>query len=680
MKPALRLAAIGVAVVWFFVVAVNYYIVHKPFTLANALAILNALGDVFVAGALVALAAALGRRVLRAFSFASPLEALVFQTGIGLGIVSFTVFALGLAGLLQRWLFWLALALAFVLLRADVRAVWRDLRAIHLPAETRFERALAWFVAASLGLAFLVALTPTRAWDAQLYHLLAGKIALAQGRIAPPPDIPSLNYPSLMEMLYLAAMVLKDDGAAAVIHLGYALFCVGALLAFGQRFLSTWVGWVASAFLIAVPSFLLVASWPYNDAALAFYASASWYALVVAKERADSRGAILAGACAGMALGMKYTAIFVPLALLAVLVFDRERLPVATWVAMLVACALTASPWYIRNWVFNGNPVYPFFWGGRYWDALRNTLYTGLGTGLASDPIRLLLVPWEATIFGQEGKTVFEATSGALLLMFLPLLPFLWRMRGSKTEATVLRAGSVFSITLYVFWLLGVAASRGLMQTRLLFAAFPVLTLLAAIVSERLAEWDVPRFSLTAFARLVVLVILAVTWVGQVFDWTALNPLAYLTGIESREEYLAKRLTPAGYWETMQFLGELDSPQVFFLWEPRAYYVPSGVTAQPDEILDLFAAWSHRYRSAEGIARALKEQGYRYILLCRWGLDFQLENGVVKTEEARLLQELLDRHTRQVYGAQPLELIEIAGKWRVQDAERAPYAVYALEP
>ncbi|MDE3091098.1 MAG: glycosyltransferase family 39 protein [Chloroflexota bacterium] len=681
----LRLIRVILALVWLFVVTFSYYIVHKPFTAENLLALLNALGDVFVAAALFALAAVLGRRVTRAVSFASPLEATVFRIGLGLGIISFTAFALGLLGLLNRILFWLLLIGAAFLLRADGVALWRDLRAIQLPIASRFERWLAAFIVATLALASFVALTPTLAWDAQLYHLYGAKLALAQGRIGVPPDILSLSDPSLVEMLYLAAMALKGDGATALIHLGYAALTLGALLALSQRFFATRVGWMTGAIVLAVPSFLLVSTWPYNDAALAFYAFGALFAVLIAKESLEARWFILAGVFIGFAVGIKYTALLVAVALAAVLWSRDKRVGSGNWVRVFVTGALVGAPWYLRNLVFVGNPIYPFFFGGRYWDAFRAHAYSGFGSGLANAPLRLLLAPWEASILGREGSTSYEATIGPLLLALLPLLlvSVLRRDKSNRIAGgSVLRSIFIFVGVSYAFWLVGAAASRGLTQTRLLFPAFPALALVAAIALNELPVLDLPRFSLARFTELLVSIVLALTLLAQTLDFVALNPLLYLSGFETRDAYLAQRLTPNGYWDALQFLGRLDTPKVFFLWEPRAYYAPDPVMAQPDEILDAFAHLRYLYRDAAGIAKALRVEGYRYILLNHWGLDFQLADKAtgLSASDVQILQELTTRYARQVYGTLPLDYTEdAAGNVKVVGVDREAYAVYALD-
>lgn len=664
-------------VIWMCVVIVGYYIVHKPFDAEQIIRILSNVGDVIVAVLIYALAASLGRRVLRGFTFVSPLECLVFCTGVGLGILSFATFLLGLTGAQNGLLFWAIVLSAFLLLRNEGLETWRDLRAIRLVGDSRFETVLKIFILVTLILAGLVCLTPPLAWDAQLYHLFMGKLALAQGRLTPPPDILSMNYPSLIEMVYLMAMTLKGDGGTGLIHIGYLVLLLGALFAFSERFISRKVGWFAGTLLLAVPSFLLVSTWQYNDTALTFYTFGAFYALWLAKENLNERWFVLVGAFAGMSLGMKYTAFTIPLALMVLMWLARKRLELKHWLLFLGACGLTASPWYLRNWIWMGNPVYPFIFGGKFWDSFRAHWYNLAGSGLINEPLRLLFVPWEATILGQEGKTSFEATIGPLFLVLLPLLFLLWRR---IDETTPKRELLVFSTVLYVFWLAGVALSRGLEQSRLLFPAFPTMALLAALGFDALPILDVSRFSLARFTRLGVVLVLGLTLLAQTLAWVSLNPLPYLAGIETREQYLSTRLTP-GYWDVLQFTNRLPQAKVIFFWEPRAYYASNPLAVQPDEVLDTFPSLQNQYHDAAGIARALRAQGYTHILLCRWGLDFALAEKYVglSLDDGRVLQDLTSRYARQVYGSQPLDYwVDENGMARVQNVDQEPYAVYQI--
>jgi len=736
-KTLLKFLPIVFALAWIFLVVLNYYIVHKPFSAENALALLNVLGDVVVVGALVALGAALGRRVLRALTFDSPLDALVLQTGIGLGLLALATFLLGLI-VVNRWVFGALFVLAAFWLRDDLRAVGRDARALHIPISSRFERALAAFIALALVLGGLVALTPPIAWDAQTYHLVIPKIALEQGRIAAPPDIVYFSFPSLGEMLFLAAMLLKGDIAAQVVHFVFLLLTLGAVFAFAWRDFNARVAWLACAILVAVPSLLVVSMWAYVDAMLAFYAFASFYAWRIAYERRDARWFALAGAFAGLAMGIKYTAVIVPIALVVVwlardlveqralrLTADRRpltasclpppasRLPLTAYWLLLTAFA---APWYLRNGFFTGNPFYPFVFGGKYWDAFRAEWFSRFGTGLLNDPLQLVLAPWHATIYGVEGALGFEATIGPLVLMLVPL----WMLRGQKSEVRGQRSEvrgqkseegqddsrntqyathntphasrfthhvsrltphaslALFTLILYLFWLIGVAQSKLLMQTRLLFPAFPAFALLAALAYERLSAFDLQQFSLQRFTRLVMLLVLGLTALGYAIGFASSGTLAYLVGAESRAAYLARQL--GAYDAALRFVNTQlpRDARVLFLWEPRSYHAVRAT--QPDAILDAWAHWRWRSSDTATIADEWRARGYTHVLLNRAGLDYILQSGYdpISLADVRVLQELLAR-ADQVYGKTPLQIVTREGKPAVLNAAEDAYAIYRLD-
>lgn len=665
-----------ISIAWLFAVIFGYYIVHKPFGVENAAAILSALGDVVVASAIVVCATALGRGLLARMAFVSLLESIIFSAGLGLGILSFATLALGLVGLLNRILFWVLILGGLSLLRSDILDIFGALRTVHLSFESRFERGLAIFVAVSLVIALLFALAPPVAWDAQTYHLVEGKTAIAQGRITSPPDILYFSFPSLVEMLFAAAMLLKGDIAAQLVHYVFFVLTLGVVYAFSRRFFNLRVAWLACALLVAVPSLLTIATYAYVDLALVFYTFAAFYALMIGRERGQTRWLALAGAFAGLALGVKYTAAIVPLALLALLLLSRETRRWSSVAGLLGCTALLAAPWYLRNLAFTGNPVYPFVFGGPYWDSFRANWFSRFGTGLLNTPLGLLTAPWDATVLGREGGLGYEATIGPLLLALIPLLVFL-RPREEQSEAR-LRELLIYAAVLYAFWLAGIAGSKLLLQTRLLFPVFPVLAVLAAVALDRLTQLDLPQFSIRRFARLVVVLVLGMTGVGYVLGFAANGDLPYLVGAETRDAYLARTL--GAYGAAVNYVNtQLPAEaRVLTLWEPRSYYLTRAV--QPDAILDLLPHLSSKYKTAAEVAAALRSAGYTHVLLNRAGLDYQLQSGYdpIASGDLRMLADLEAGYLKQVYGNSPLGLATRYGRPGLVNAQTDAYAVYEI--
>jgi hypothetical protein len=696
-RKFLRLALSGGLVGWLFVVTLEYFVVHKPFGVQNGLALLSSCGDLVILSLLLVLAAAVGHRITRSFEFDSSLELIVLCIGLGWGVLSFSSYVLGLVGALSPPIFWAACLLALLVLRDDVRAFLNRLRSVRLPIEKQFEKVLALFVGATLILALIRALTPPLAWDAQVYHLVEAKYWIAQGRIAAPPDNPYFSFPSLIENLYLFALLLKGDTLAQAIHWSFLVLTLGLVLLFAQRFFSSRIGWLAASILAAVPSLVLVSSWAYVDSALAFFATAALYCVGRAENweagiefipagdqnaappggpanAGKTRWYFLAGAYSGLALGVKYTALIIPIAIFVVMICRGvNRISLKRIILVAAPAAIVASPWYIRNWLYQGNPIYPFLFGGRLWDTLRAEQFGRFGSGLIQDPLRLVIAPWEATITGQEGGLGYEATIGPLLLLLLPAM--LLKLR---RDNGVYRLVLVFCGILYAFWIIGIASSKLLSQTRLLFPAFPALSIAAAAAMNFLSELDLTRFSLAGFTRLVTGLVLALTLTGQSLDLTALNPLPFLTGFESRDEFLSRRLTPDGYYAAMQGLAKLPAnDKVLFLWEPRSYYAKGAVDVVPDALLDHFADLRFRYGDPSKIATALKDQGFTHILLNRSGLNYYLttQYDPITRGDMAVLQELLAQNFRLVSNS---HAVELSADGLIASADTDSYALYEM--
>jgi len=668
-----KIVAMVLAVAWLFVVVVVYFVVHKPFTGENALALLDAFANLAVAAAIFFLALILGRRATRTFEFASQLEAICLRAGLGLGLLSFATFGLGLLGLLNSIFFWALFLIAAFFLRDEFFATLHDFRGWRAPISSRFDAALAAFIAATLLIALTFALTPPIAWDAQTYHLVKAKQAIELGRIAPPPDILYFSFPSLVEMLYLAAMILKGDIAAQLIHFGYLLLTLGIVFVFAERFFTSRVAWVAAALLLAAPSLVLISTWAYVDLALAFYATAALYAMLNA--RVDSRWMGWAGAFTGLAMGVKYTAAILPLALLlAVADWLLRTRPSQLVLKYLGITTLFAAPWYLRNLLFMGNPVYPFLFGGPFWNPFRSAWFSRIGTGLLDEPWKLALAPWDATIFGIEGALGYEATIGPLLLALTPLLI----LNGRRSVGA--RPLLIFAGTLYLFWLLGLAESKLLWQTRLLFVAFPAFSMLAALALENLDALTLPQFSVHRFARAIVFLVLVLGAANNTLSLAADNPLRYLGGYESREAYLVRHL--GALYDAAKFVNTQlpANAKVLFLWEPRGYYFQRDV--QPDSILDQIANLHWRWQSVEKIAAALRAEGYTHVLLNRAGLDYHLQSGYdpLTQDELSTLLALESNYFKQIYGNIGLEIETRDGKRVIIGATQEPYAVYELIP
>lgn len=663
-------------ITWLFVVVAAYFWAHKPFREGILTGIGRSLAGVVIWLTVTWLGAGLGRRLAgKLVADDGPATRLVISTGLGLGSLSLLVQAVGLLGLLRPVpVLGLLLVLGFAFWR-DLWASLRDLRGVQWPRPANgFQRWLLVYAAVSLLLTFLIALAPPTGWDTLVYHLTGPRFFVESGRFVHPVDLPYLGFPQLGEMHFTLGLLLGSERAAPLFHFGYGLLAVALTALLARRVFGEAASWVAAALLLSVPTLLSLMTRAYVDAMLMFYATAAVYAFLRWREQrmdgeaADKRGWLLVlGAFCGFCGGAKYTAVAIPFALGASLVWVSRRDGLWTIVKRLALIAVVAvavvAPGLLENWLTTGNPVYPFFFSdGMYWDDWRAWWYDRPGTGLVpKETWRLLTAPLEATILGTEGTDFYEATIGPLLLPSVALLVVV-RGRLEREERAVLGHLLLFFGVNYVLWLNGLARTALLLQTRLLFLTFGVLAVMGGVAVERLRSLRRPSFDVAWLARAVVSLTLALLLFSASIIFLRINPLPVLVGLESRGSYLSRRL--GWYYVAVQDINQelpVDAV-VLFLWEPRSYHCQGE--CWPDALLDRFLHMTHIYGyDAEAIAAAWRAQGATHVLLWRAGYEEIVKAGFdpVTDEDVATLDRLI---------AEELDLVQDVG---------GVYELYALE-
>jgi hypothetical protein len=641
-----RQAAVKVmALLWVPIIVVAFYVVHKPFDIANVVALGRALGGLLSAGLVVALGTGVGSLLLRQAGLVGT-ERLISAAAVGLGVVSLLGLGLGVAGLLRPWLLW---ALTIAGLAATARPFWRALQDacwdLTWRPQGRFEALLAGYCGLILLVSLIWAVTPPTAWDGLVYHLTGPRLYLVEGHISHPIDLPYLGFPQLTEMLFTWGMGMVGERAAAPIHWFFGVLTALALVAAGRRWFDGPSGWLAAAILLSARTmvFLILYS------TLGFLSLARWV------EDGSRKWLTLSGVFAGLGLSTKYTAIaLLPALSIALFVFQslggrgviRNLRSTIRHSLLLCAVALLVwSPWLAKNLLLTGNPMYPFFFDGIHWDDWRGWWYDRPGTGLAyTAPHRLLTAPWDATIWGVEGGVGYEATSGPLFLAVLPMLGLAWQGVWRRERRWLWAAGA-FCGVLYGFWLWGVARTALLRQTRLLFPAFGILALMAGAAVDKLRALPGRSLDLGWIVRVIIALVLAFTLVGTVLFTVREQPLQVLLGFESREDFLMRRL--GWYYSAVKHINEHlpQDSKVLFLWEPRTYHCE--LDCQPDALLDRWLHTLHLYgRDSDAIADAWRAEGITHVLLHRAGLNHVLNGELdpITSEDLETLDALTASH------------------------------------
>jgi hypothetical protein len=426
-------------------------------------------------------------------------------------------------------------------------------------------------------LALVAALAPPTAKDTLLYHYALPKAWIAVGQAIVVPYNIAGYYPLGVEMHAVWAMLLGAPLGARVAEAaaGATLFLFAPLLAM------TVYGWArergadrtwaaAAALVIAwIPTGYEVAASAYVDLALAGYTALAVRAFGRWWTSGQSRQLAWVAAGVGGALSIKLSAAFLllPLALLGLLHAlgtgsqDRETARPSTALTaagVLGALALgvtLAAPWYVRNWIRTGSPLFPFYleiWPAKApgWDLERSRLYETLFSlyGDISGPLDYLWSPIRLAVAAQPDQPAFyDGVLGIAFIFALPVLAWvLWRRRLDVE----LRLAVLVSAGLFVFWLF---SSQ---QLRYLLPAAAGLAVAIAVAGSGLERGlSRPLCGLVvAGAALGLPVVLA--W------FLALDPARVVLGGESREAFLARRLDYYPYYQVVN----RDLPPTARVW------------------------------------------------------------------------------------------------------------------
>ncbi|MEM8993788.1 MAG: hypothetical protein AAGF23_03235 [Acidobacteriota bacterium] len=437
------------------------------------------------------------------------------------------LFALAASGLFTASAFLAVAAACHVLAAIEARRVQAASRDFRWGSLKDGLRAIALPGTASLVVlipVFGLTLTPSVSWDASVYHLTLPKLYLEHGGFFPVEMNVYSHWPQGLELLFGAAMALHGFVLAKALHFGCGLLVITTLV----RLCPGRSGWLAAALFVLNDVVLFEMRVAYIDLAYAFallvgtaYAAES----TPVDDDALRRRNFLVGVAAGLLISLKVTGL-VSAAILALTLLPsgwREWAKSGPTGAMCSAaafaapCAVLGAPWWIKTWIFTGNPVYPWFWnlfGGPDWSlALHEQFATwqrSIGMGREWDDY--LLLPWRVIVEGGQGYGRFD---GEISLLWLAGVPLAIIAAGrSMAHHRRWRLFGFVALLHAIFW----ASSS--QQMRFLI---PVLALIAApaasvvgVAAARFIDGSDARRTLLTLTSTVLFLAVATTQHGKV--------------------------------------------------------------------------------------------------------------------------------------------------------------------
>jgi hypothetical protein len=648
-----RSFAVVLFLLWTGILLSAYYVVQKPGVLNAFTGLTDTLWTLIIAALLLFNAYGIGTRILSWLGLKSidEVDRLLLGCGMGLGGLGLLGLGLSAAQIARAPVFSLFIAFltAFFAFNKDLGKLRIDFKAfiIHWNLSfSQFNLFSKFVIILPFLFSLLLTLVPQfEAFDTLLYHLAQPARILQDGGLQP-VDIPQFWFPNLTENVYLWALALGSERAAQIIHFVWGTFSALLLWRWAVKIWSNEIGRKTLLLLAAIPSLPMLASWAYADMALVFYAIAALYTLTFFESTKSLAWLRLAGIMAGLAMTVKYTSFTVPLTCGLLILFWRRKSFSQAFVYAAQFSAITliiATPWYARNAIFMGNPLYPFVFGGRYWDAFRAEWYSGAGTGIGSNVFQIFLLPLNV-ILGVRDQNFFDGRIGPLFLILAPfgLWILLSRSRQDSDRGLSLQAIGIFSAVTFAAWTFGVINSSHLWQARLLLPGLIPFAIPTALGWDMLKLFDSSRFKISFFSNVIIAFVIVLTIFDNGTFVLQRNPLAVAFGAQSRTGYIA-RVNPS-YEALIQIMDELPGDAyVYSLFEPRSYSLPRRI--QPDAINYNFSHDLYLYKTPSEIIQHWKTQGYTHILIYERGLNLGADDPSSQFTPARrvALRETLER-------------------------------------
>lgn len=459
-------------------------------------------------------------------------DQLALAVPVGLGILSFGMLGLGEIGLLDRRHIGAFMVVAMIVGSRELAKLARSFRRfLNDPSERERPSRLDFWIRSLFAMivsgTFLTALGPVTDGDALCYHLQVPKVFLAQKSVGFEPALHETVYPLVTEMLYAAGLALQGPVAYRLVQWTFGLLLAATVTALARPVLGRRAFW-AGTIALAAPAVSNGMGAPLNDVALAAFGNAAILAWVRWRDRPSLRGAVLAGVLAGFALGVKYPAI-VLIGLLGIIMAGqvaiakrKEKLrDLSHLLAFAATAILIGGCWYLRAYLWTGNPVFPFF----------RDVFGGAGIDEVLDPIKrpmtvtawnLLTALWPMTLDPDR----FDSLSHQFGPVFLMLLPGLFVLRAPRRIWALASLGFAF-LTLCV-------TQRQSMR----FVLIALGPLSVAVAWVAVACWE--RRSIAG--RAVVLGLMAIlAGESMLAVARARHALPVLLGRETAESYLARK-------------------------------------------------------------------------------------------------------------------------------------------
>ncbi len=586
--------------------------------------------------------------------------------GIVLGALSLLIFSMAHAGLVSPFYMAAAVALAllcsFIVIRRFLRLrSCGDLLVDLPPDEGRLAPPEWGLLAVSVLFVLFILpfdLAPPVARDELIQHLTIPALYLRKGGAFEIPFMGPSYFPMNLNMLYLAGLSFGSEALPRLVHHGFGLLTAIGIYSY-LRFRTPRVYCLLAALLfISTPIVMNLSRTAYVDLGATFFATMALLALLRWRH-SGSRWFYYSAILLGLSLGTKYNmvvafALLTPMAVFISLKRGGTQ-PGAVKAGFIYAAiaVLVFSPWLVRNFIWTGSPLYPLI------GAFISASGTGVHTGGAVSPIEkryllygeslldIVMVPLRIFWEGADGS--IRRFDGVLNPMYLLFIALAFTRKLGRDNRYILYL-FIYSI---VFFAMTFFTTD--LVIRYILPVLPPLVIIAVFgIRASIERGGAARY--IALAGLLLYFLISVLYLNGLYARYA--PLSYLTGSQSRAEYLLAMLPD---YETTAYANAniaKDSKVLFLFTGERAYYWKRDYF-YGGRLGENLLAQVKRAGSAEELLTDMRGRGYTHLFIMDPIFDrFAADNFTASEQD--LLRDFFGKYLRRLHSANGFTLYRLS--------------------
>ncbi len=510
--------------------------------------------------------------------------------------------------------------------------------------------------------------------DALIHHLAIPKIYLEKGGIHEIPSMPFSYYPMNLDLLYLIPLYFGNDIIPKLIHFSFALLTVYLIFRYLKNRLNTNYALFGAVFFLSIPIVIKLSITVYVDLGLMFFSTASLLLLLKwIDSKFQLRYLIVSSILCGLAMGTKYNGLiaFFLLTLFVPFLYSRHSQnkrsgfirPAGYAILFLIVALLVFSPWMMKNYRWQNNPIYPLYnnWFNPQVPAQETSTpeerQRKEGIGLFGYRAivynetwwQIALLPVRMFFEGKDGsRQYFDGKLNPFLLV-LPFFAFFRIKRGQSNfrhEKTIILA---FVVLFFAFAFFG-----NILRIRYISPIIPPLVILSIFGLKRII--DVARKFHSAIIRrlgLMVAVLVVILCLGinanYIFDqFRYVNPHSYIGGDLTRDEYISK-FRPE--YPAMKYANKnlpLNAKCLFIFLGKRGYYFDREyIPDTPNQVNKLYKLVIDS-GTPRDVLVGLTRMGVSHLII-HIGFFEKWINDLFEGEKQKLLNDFFRNHVNLLY-------------------------------